>query len=539
MNRIIRTGLLCFLILTGCSPLSRRLSLAERQLTTDPESALATLEDIRVRRWSPRMRARHALLMSLALDKNYIDIADDSLARFADSYYSRHGSLRDRMRARYVLGRVRKNDGRTVVSVLLFQQTEALARVCGDLHYLGLAYRNEGELHGLTHNYFQQEQCYEKALAAFRAAGEDLYADYACLSLARTIGILGGTACSDSLLRHVLARTRHTRLRSEVWRSLAANQATRTRPDPDSVLLYYDRSRESSGIRLTAAEESERALAYAIKGRADSVEVLLSRADAIAVPEEQAVIAHNRARIRILSGKDAGEALLQVNREWNQLFYKDIRTSISSLTSEYYRMEAEQRRYRSYVNALIAASVMILLLAVILMLLRRQRLERQHWDAVFTSASALFREQDDLLTKLIPERIRLLDRLAELYADLDVSDSGLLRRKDRDRREIILSFKEELNTLRNDDSLWESLANVLNREKEGVATLLLKHFPRLDRTDYHLMLLLYAGVKTESVSIICRMAAGTVRQRKSRFLKRIREAELPEADRRILLTRMP
>lgn len=540
MNHVIRIGFLCALVLTGCTPTDRRLALAEKQLTTDPGEALTILKEIPTQGMGRRNRARHALLTSLAMDKNYIDTADDSLAQIAVSYYDRHGSVRGRMLAHYSLGRVRKNGGRNVEAILSFQQAEMLARECGDAHYLGLSSRNEGEIHGLSHNYILQKQCYEKSLEAFRTEGNALYADYSQLSLARTLGILGETKRSDSLLRAVLRNGSCPDLETEAWRTLASNHAAGVHPNPDSILYCYGCCLERPGTRLTAAEETERALAYALLNRADSVRTILARARSMASTEDEATLAYNRARIHALSGEDTGLDFARMNREWSRIFYRDICASVSAFTGEYYRMEALQQRYKTSAERMKSAFGLFLLALAALSTYLGYRRERMIQAATFTTASLLFRQQDQVLTQLIPERIQLLNRLAEMYNDLDESDSGLLSRKDKDRSQVILSFKEELNRLREDDALWEKLETVLDREKDGVPSLLRTHFPKLKEDEYHRLLLLYAGVTAETAGIITNQnVPGTVRQQKHRFLKRVRGASLPDRDRKALLDNMP
>lgn len=540
MNHIIRIGILSLLFLTGCTSTDRRLALAEKQLTMDPGEALSTLEGIPTEGMGARKRARHALLTSLALDKCYIDTPDDSLVRIAARYYDAHGSVRDRMLAAYSLGRVRNNAGRDVEAILAFQRAEMLSRECGDLHYLGLSFRNEGEIYGHSHNYLMQEQCYEKSLAAFRAAGDTLYAAYACLSLARTLGILGKTAGSDRLLRDILRGPAVPDLQAEVWRSLAANHAAASEPDPDSILYYYGLCLGRGGSALTAAEETERALAYALRDRRDSAEAILARAHRLSSPEERIVVDYNRARIHSLDGMDTEGEFLKMKRAWNDLFYRDICASVSAFTGEYYRMEAMQQRYRSSVGRLRTAFAVFLLVLTVVSGCLWTRYRRKIWDATLTTASLLFRQQDQVLAALIPERIQLLNRLAEMYADLDESDSGLLSRKDKDRNQVILSFKEELNRLRKDSTLWAHLEGVLDREKGNIAGLLKTCFPGMREQDNHLLMLLYAGVKAESAGIICGgIMAGTVRQKKHRFLEQVRGASLPDRDRKALLDNMP
>ena len=88
------------------------LDAAESVMEDSPETALALLDTMqRSRLVSRKAAARHALLYSQALDKNYIDMTTDSIIRPAAEYYSRHGSADERLKAQYYLGCIYRNLG--------------------------------------------------------------------------------------------------------------------------------------------------------------------------------------------------------------------------------------------------------------------------------------------------------------------------------------------------------------------------------------------------------------------------------------------
>ena len=75
-----------------------QLDKAEALMTEHPDSALAILQQVDDAQLTTNaLQARFALLLSMALDKNYIDIASDSLIRPAVEYYENHGSSREKM----------------------------------------------------------------------------------------------------------------------------------------------------------------------------------------------------------------------------------------------------------------------------------------------------------------------------------------------------------------------------------------------------------------------------------------------------------
>ena len=70
-----------------------------------PDSALAVLDSMdRTLLTTDHHKAYHALLHAMALDKNFIDVDDDSLASIAVRYYSRKGPEKYEARSLYYLG---------------------------------------------------------------------------------------------------------------------------------------------------------------------------------------------------------------------------------------------------------------------------------------------------------------------------------------------------------------------------------------------------------------------------------------------------
>ena len=75
-----------------------------------PDSALATLQQIDVQALPhQREKAKHALLLSMALDKNFVDKTDFDVLQPAIDYYEHHGSATDKLRTYYYQGRIYQN----------------------------------------------------------------------------------------------------------------------------------------------------------------------------------------------------------------------------------------------------------------------------------------------------------------------------------------------------------------------------------------------------------------------------------------------
>ena len=90
-----------------------------------PDSALAVLEGIdKPELTSKELEAKYALLLSQALDKNYIDLQSDSIIAPAVNYYKYHGTDDERFRTLYYAGRVYQNAGDIEAAMEKFVEAE-------------------------------------------------------------------------------------------------------------------------------------------------------------------------------------------------------------------------------------------------------------------------------------------------------------------------------------------------------------------------------------------------------------------------------
>ena len=86
-----------------------------------PDSVLNVLQSIDTDELAnDEERAKHALLLSMALDKNYIDKTDFEVLQPAIDYYKDNGSATDKLRTRFYQGRIYQNAGNNAVALECF-----------------------------------------------------------------------------------------------------------------------------------------------------------------------------------------------------------------------------------------------------------------------------------------------------------------------------------------------------------------------------------------------------------------------------------
>lgn len=125
MKRLLVFLLCASAVFLSCkdNQIESALNSAEISMNDNPESALNVLKSIDKESLSTRkQKAKYALLYSMALDKNYIDLQSDSIIAPAVKYYRYHGSNEERFLCNYYHARICENAG-DHESVLLYAAT--------------------------------------------------------------------------------------------------------------------------------------------------------------------------------------------------------------------------------------------------------------------------------------------------------------------------------------------------------------------------------------------------------------------------------
>lgn len=127
---------------TDAKSVEEALHNAEMNMEKHPEQALEILESISQPDLTTRKtRARYALLLSMALDKNYVDIANDSIIAPAVKYYKNHGNADNRLKTLYYWGRIAMNAGEYEDAISRFTMAEPYVESAHDKMAIARLYK--------------------------------------------------------------------------------------------------------------------------------------------------------------------------------------------------------------------------------------------------------------------------------------------------------------------------------------------------------------------------------------------------------------
>ena len=138
----------------------RVLENVDSYIEARPDSALAVLEGIDVEDLGSREeKAKYALLMSMALDKNYIDRTDFEVLQPAIDYYESHGNATDKLRTFYYQGRIYQNGGESEEAMECFIKSINLGDESNDISTKARNYSAQGSLYSQYYNWEKYVQC--------------------------------------------------------------------------------------------------------------------------------------------------------------------------------------------------------------------------------------------------------------------------------------------------------------------------------------------------------------------------------------------
>ena len=127
-------------------------------------------------------RAKHALLLSMALDKNVIDKTDFEVLQPAIDYYEDNGSATDKLRMYYYQGRIYQNAGNDAAAMECFVNAISEGNESDDILTKARIYFAKGKVHYALYEWDNCIEAFSTAASYFKQA--DRYNSYInCLIL--------------------------------------------------------------------------------------------------------------------------------------------------------------------------------------------------------------------------------------------------------------------------------------------------------------------------------------------------------------------
>ena len=509
------------------------LNRAASLIHNSPDSALFLLSSITVDKINHnKERAQYALLMSAAMDKNYIDVASDSLTRIAVDYYSLHQNRYYRMLAWYYHGLVLMNAQSYSSSIVALEKARNEAYNLNDDYYSGLILRNEAKVFSLTNNNPAAIDCQQKAIHFFEKAGKDSYKEFAETDLAIYLTNNQEFEKADSLFSYI-RQAYDNQILNRYCNVCQAEINVELKKNPEDALSLF---RRVSRSHYSVPDYAYLALAHERLHQKDSADYWIREGYKVARNQSDSAYLHYpHAHLEATRGhyEKAFHLIDYAASVQDSLTRILLQQSVSSAQRDYYKSETllqeekiQSMRQRTLFGIVFGILIMSLLAmtAVIRSRKKDQLLQKQMARLALEERELerVNRDNAHLVGSLFSEKIDHLDRLSESYFKMD---------EGKEKEALFKQIKQTVSALRKDQGMFLSLENDLDRYCNGIMSKLRDQVPRISGDNRRIIALFFAGYSYETVKLILnKVSVESLKTARSRFRKEIKESGAPDTD---------
>lgn len=524
MNKTLIT-ILFIITLSGCTPRSiiSTLDDVDTYIMERPDSALQVIESMdRSLLKTERSRAHHALLHAMALDKNYIDVTDDSIAQVAVDYYSRRGPEKRKARAYYYLGLAYYYQQNYDKAILEFTRAEEVAETCDSL-YWGMTKSLQAGAYSATYNDIETLNCLQKAYDIYFSISDIFKSQSVQLKIANQYLNQFEYNIADSLLTDLINSDYvDNMIKSEAINSYAYLKMIQPIRNPYKSIELYDSIYQD--YIMTNQDYWAYAFALSLVGRkAESDEI---------VKELASVDTTSSASYwQYLISKYEGEYekalsfLEESGYKDNTVISQALNQSLSLVQRDYYESQSELAEYKVKNRTLTMTSVIVAAFLIITLLVffvsRYIILQKEEKDSYIRYADEISRQLQILQneTDSIPAlKRKYLELYKSKFEDLRVLCDNYLQYKDRTdaEKKMYGQVVKMVNELRNDVDHNAELETMLNADLDNIMTNIRNEI-KMKETDYSIYSYLVIGFDATTISRLLDVSVNTVYIRKSRI----------------------
>ncbi|WP_289756457.1 hypothetical protein [Muribaculum intestinale] len=513
----------------GSNPeIDRQLTKAEEIMEQHPDSAYMLLNGIDKETLSTRKeKARYALLMSMALDKNYIDTTTFDVLQPAIDYYLDNGTPDEKLRTYYYKGRIFQNKCDEDDAISTF--AKAIDNTTGAKDSLCIARTlvAQGGLYANLYDWVTYTNCYLKAAKIYKKYSYDYYEFDCLLNALNGATILKNKMLADSIYNLCSSFTPVDEYQSRNFNGHKLTYIINlgTKQDLSEIIGKQKiDSYDANGLLNLA-------LGYNILGDNIHAKQLLDEVyesgNKIDTLKYQAIL------VTVL--RDLGDYQKAFSTYWDYAHKQDSIYSIQferkqRFIEEKHDLELQAQEAERQKSQIIWGSIGIVMLLCIIILsyslyVKRIKIEhandlvqiRNLRDNLFETGKQQ-EEMSNRIEKLFGTRFKLLDGLASSY--FECKETG------QEQKRIYADVKNSLNDFSSDTATQE-LTDVVNGYKNGLMEYFKADYPKLSASQYRLALYLFCGFSLPSISIFIGTDLCNIYVYKSRLKSIISKSDTP------------
>ena len=528
-------------ICIGCADNRELLLQAESMMIEQPDSALELLYKIDIHSFnSKHSRAKYALLLSQALDKNYIDKTDFDILQPAIDYYETHGPVAEKFLAFYYQGRIQSNNEDYVQSMLSYTKAEGLIPYVSDYYSIGLLYAQMGFIYGILYDYPKSLEAYQKAYKYYQFAGKTALQYYTKLDIGRLYLQMNHNKAAEQNLMEVLQwgyENQNVSISRSCYGML--NMLYEATGDYEALQILnegnYAEFLENELVVLRS-----RAYLYALRHNRQRARLYLDRAWERARVQQDTInllMKEYQINKKLEDYRLALDYHEKVFHMQDSIVRHTLQQPVLSAQKDYFKSKSEYNALKLRHNRQIQIVIIVIAFLVILSIsiFARQRMIAKnneivrYMDIVYNLEKTLFekaKNADEMsyeltqmnkqINQLFIAQFDTIDKLSNTYYEMHHTQ----RVKDA----IYAAVKKEIDIFSSKESVYR-LEDIVNMHRKNIMKKTREAMPKFNELDFRLLCFIYAGFSAKAISIFTGDSIGNIYMKKSRFKAKIMQSD--------------
>ena len=533
---IIALSLASVFLLSSCASrqTTARLDDVETYIQSRPDSALATLRAIDTTTLTSRsLRAHYALLLATALDKNWIDTTDVNVVMPAVTYYDKHGTDDQKMRAYYYLGRIQQNGHDPNSAIISFTLAERASEGSEDDGFKGLIEMALADIYRKAHLMEKARDCIESGAEHFRKANDTAHYNLTSGLLAICYQEMREWETADSLYRDGIERAvNDTSAMRMILAHYAAFKVIQPDADPKGAISLLTRLYSEYKQPLPPKEYSIYAYASDLLGDHKTCDAMLKVLRNL--PEERRKDSRYCEYLIAKSRGDYEQAVdlaTAIYGEQDKKVDQLLNNSVTQVLQNYFQNQYAKTEQRAQILRLVFAvailSLLLLLGLIVFMVNRKREKERLAADLLRQSNSELKEQYKSLqqsYANLFKDQFDAVNELCKTY----LKTQG---KTEETRKTAIYGKVKDIIAFIGEDKKQHALfEEQINRDLDDIVAHLKADLGNVSDEDSRFICYTIAGFDTNIVATLLNLSVSNVYTKRSRLRERIRKLDSPHKE---------
>ncbi|MBR5857027.1 MAG: hypothetical protein IKY70_07125 [Bacteroidales bacterium] len=427
-----------------------------------PDSALTVLQSIdKPQLHGAKIKARYALLLSMALDKNYIDTTDFSVLQPAIDYYAHKGSETDKLRMYYYKSVIYRNQHNEESAMAALVKGLDEGKLSNDNLTRARMLYAQGNIYYNLRNFDTYIKCMQEASHYFSKGGNRRSEINSLINV-----YYGYSAKNDSIkaknqIEHLkkIALSDKKADKNRCFEAILSYEMQYSKDSLKNTLSDYLRNVEHSQIPWLSV-----AAAYLLTGDYDS------GFDAIGLYNKYNADQNIRYHAILSELHENSGNISDALFHYKQYFLRSDSVNVSKLKSdtqfieERYSLKLENAEKENFRKHTLSASISIILILLLVIVIIRQKLKSSILEKRLLEAE---KEKLAHSYSLLEEEVLSLKDLLDSNMSLDKSITDIIMER------IDLLNQLFISRIRDEKELWQKIDTIIEDREEFMHSLLL------------------------------------------------------------------